>query len=161
MKGEPFYADGSRVLTPGAFEFVLGGELKRALRTQTFLTLVAVEARRVWDGLTIAADDGTLAELAEVLGHEVRDTDLLSCANPGTLWLALLDTDTEGSQTVIGRLLARIDSYRFSTPVSIAVGAACCPTHAVDAESLMRLAVSRPVLSARRGVHPASPMDRT
>jgi hypothetical protein len=161
MKSGPFYADGSRVLTPGAFEFVLGTELKRALRAQTFLTLVAVEARRVWDGLTIPADEGTLEELAELLGHEVRDTDLLACSNRGTLWLVLLDADTEGSQTVIGRVVSRIDSYRFSTPVSIAMGAACCPTHAVDAESLMRVAVSGPRVSAGRGIQPASPMDRT
>ena len=30
----------SRVLTPGAFEFVLDSELKRAVRSQNFLTLV-------------------------------------------------------------------------------------------------------------------------
>lgn len=161
MTAGPFYADGSRVLTPGAFEFVLGSELKRALRAQTFLTLVAVEARRLWEGLTIAADDGTVAELADVLACEVRNTDLLACAGRGTLWLALLDTDGDGSQTVIDRLVARIDSYRFSTPVSVAVGVACCPTHGVDADSLMRLAAARPVLSARRAVDPTSSMDRT
>lgn len=161
MKSGHFYADGTRVLTPGAFEFVLGSELRRALRAQTFLTLVAVEARRVWDGLTIVADDGTLAELAEILGHEVRGTDLLASNTGGTLWLALLDTDVNGSHAVIERVVARIDGYRFSTPVSIALGAASCPTDAVDAESLMREAVSRPMLSARRAIHPASPMDRT
>ena len=157
----PFLSGGSRLLAPGVFEFVLATELKRALLTQTFLTLVAVEARRVWEGLTVAADDGTIAELAGVLGDELRDTDLLASTARGTLWLALPDTDTEGSHTVIDRLVTRVDGYRFSTPVSIAVGAACCPTHAVDAESLMRIALSRPSLSARRGVHPARPMDRT
>jgi GGDEF domain-containing protein len=161
MKSGPFYADGSRLLTPGAFEFVLAGELKRALRAQTFVTLVAVEARRVWDGLTITADDGTVAELAEILGQEVRDTDLLAGAPRGTLWLVLPDTDAEGAQSVVARVVNRIDNHHFSTPVSIAVGAACCPTHAVDADSLMREAVSRPMLSARRGIDPTTSMDRT
>ncbi len=161
MKNGPFYTDGSRLLTPGALEFALAAELKRAMRAQTFVALVAVEARRVWDGLTIAADDGTVSELAEILGREVRDTDLLGCASRGTLWLVLPDTDTEGSQAVISRVVTRIDSHRFATPLSIAVGAACCPTDAVDAENLMREAISRPMLSARRGIDPAIPMDRT
>lgn len=161
MTSAPCSADGSRVMTPAAFEAVLGSELKRAARAQTFLTLVAVEARRVWDGLTIAADDGIVAELAGILEHEVRDTDLLASGTRGALWLILLDADPRGSQAVIDRVVARIDGYRFSTPVSVAVGAASCPTHAADAESLMRLAVSRPMLSAGRRVHPIRPMERT
>jgi GGDEF domain-containing protein len=161
MTSGPFYADGFRVLTPGAFDFVLASELKRALRAQTVVTLVAVEARRVWEGLTIAADDDTVAELAEILGREVRDTDRLACTGRGTLWLVLPDTDGEGSQVVIARVVNRLDGHRFSTPLAIAVGAACCPTHAVDAEALMREAVSRPMLSARRGMDPAFSMDRT
>ena len=37
-----FFAEGSRLLTPNAFEFVLDGELKRAVRSQNFLTLVVL-----------------------------------------------------------------------------------------------------------------------
>jgi hypothetical protein len=161
MKPGAFYADGSRLLTPSAFEFALSAELKRAMRARTFVTLVAVEARRVWDGLTVAADDGTVAELAGILAREVRDTDLLASESMGTVWLALPDTDLEGSQAVIARVVTRIESHRFSAPLFVAVGAACCPTHAVDAESLMREAVSRPMVSTRRPFDHALPMDRT
>ena len=41
-----FYEENSRLLTPGAFEFVLDSELKRAVRSQNYLTLVTVEASR-------------------------------------------------------------------------------------------------------------------
>ena len=45
MTSSSFYEEGSKVLTPGAFEFVLDSELKRAVRSQNFLTLVVVEAK--------------------------------------------------------------------------------------------------------------------
>ena len=57
-----FYEDGAKVLTPGAFEFVLDSELKRAVRSQNFLTLVTLEASREWEGMTMTADEGTLQE---------------------------------------------------------------------------------------------------
>ena len=41
---DPFFEEGSRLLTPAAFEFVLDGELKRAVRSQNFLTLVVFDA---------------------------------------------------------------------------------------------------------------------
>ena len=55
-----FYEEGSKLLTPGAFEFVLDSELKRAVRSQNYLTLVTVEASREWEGMTVTADDGTV-----------------------------------------------------------------------------------------------------
>jgi len=61
-----FEEEGSRLLTPHAFEFVLDGEMKRAVRSQNYLTLVALETRREWDGMTVTADDGTLDEVARI-----------------------------------------------------------------------------------------------
>jgi GGDEF domain-containing protein len=151
MASDSFFEDGSRVLTPHAFEFVLDGELKRAVRSQNFLTLVVLEARREWEGLEVTADDGTVDEVAQLIGREVRDTDLLGRTERGTLSLVLLDADLDNSTRVIDRLVARIDSYDFPTPLRISVGAACYPTHAVDADSLKRQAVSRPVVSWRGG----------
>ena len=151
MASDSFFEEGSRVLTPHAFEFVLDGELKRAVRSQSFLTLVVLETRREWEGLEVTADDGTVDEVAQLVGREVRDTDLLGKSEGGTLSLVLLDADYDNSTRVIDRLVARIDSYDFPTPLRISVGAACYPTHAVDAESLKRQAVSRPVVSWRGG----------
>jgi hypothetical protein len=63
MTSSSFYEEGSKLLTPGAFEFVLDSELKRAVRSQNYLTLVTVEASREWEGMQVTADDGTLQEV--------------------------------------------------------------------------------------------------
>lgn len=154
-----FYEEGSRVLTPDAFQFVLETELKRAIRSQTFLTLVVVDAKREWDGVSVTADDGTVRDLAEMVSNEVRDTDLVSQTASGRMSLALLDADFDSSRAVIGRLLAHLDSYEFGTPLSIAVGAACYPTHAVDADSLRREAIAHPVVNRRLGIEQRSKED--
>jgi GGDEF domain-containing protein len=148
---DSFFEEGSRLLTPNAFEFVLDGELKRAVRSQNFLTLVVLEAKREWEGLMVTADDGTVDEVAQIVGKEVRDTDLIGHTEKGTLSLVLLDADYDNSARVIDRLVQRIDSYDFPTPLRISVGAACYPTHAVDSSSLKRQAISRPVVSWRGG----------
>ena len=153
MSGSSFYEEGTRLLTPGAFEFVLDSELKRAVRSQNFLTLVVLEASREWEGMTVTADEGTLHEVAEIIGREVRDTDLLGHTEKGTLALVLLDADFEHSTRVIDRLINRIESYEFATTLRIAVGAACYPTHAVDSESLKRQAMSRPIANWRGGIN--------
>jgi hypothetical protein len=151
MTSSSFYEEGSKLLTPGAFEFVLDSELKRAVRSQNFLTLVVVEAAREWEGMTVSADDGTVHQVAQIIGKEVRDTDLIGHTDKGVLALVLLDADFEHSTRVIDRLVARIENYEFPNALRIAVGAACYPTHAVDALSLKRQAMSRPLVNWRGG----------
>ena len=150
MSDSLFEAD-NRLLKRHAFEFVLDGELKRAVRSQNFLTLVTLETNREWDGMSVTADDGTVEEVAEIVRHEVRDTDLLGFTNGGMLSLVLLDADYDNSTKVIDRLIQRMEHYDFPTPLRISVGAACYPTHAVDADSLKRQAISHPVVSWRGG----------
>ena len=147
---DPFYEQDTRLLKPHAFEFVLDGELKRAVRSQNYLTLVTLETNREWDGMTVTADDGTVEEVAGLIRNEVRDTDVLGYTTSGLLSLVLLDADYENSTKVIDRLIQRMDHYDFPTPLRVSVGAACYPTHAVDAESLKRQAVSHPVVNWRR-----------
>jgi hypothetical protein len=149
MTSRSFYEEGSKLLTPAAFEFVLDGELKRAVRSQNFLTLVVVEASREWEGMMVTADDGTVHEVAQIIGKEVRDTDLMGRTDKGVLSLVLIDADFDHSTRVIDRLVSRIENYEFATALRIAVGAACYPTHAVDAESLKREALSRPITNSR------------
>ena len=152
MTSSSFYEEGSKLLTPGAFEFVLDTELKRAVRSQNFLTLIVVEASRESEGVTVMADDGTVQEVAEVIGREVRDTDVLGHTDTGALALILLDTDFDHSTRVIDRVVSCIENHAFPTALRIAVGAACYPTHAVDAESLKHHAMSRPIVNWRVGV---------
>src|SRR4051812_21273547 len=146
-----FYQDNSKVLTRGAFAFVLDSELKRAVRSQNFLTLVTLETSREWEGMTVTADEGTLQEVADIVGREVRDTDVLGHLDRGTLTLVLLDADFDSSTRVIDRVVSRIENYEFANALRIAVGAACYPTHAVDAESLKRQAMTRPIVNWRGG----------
>lgn len=152
MNSSSFYEEGSKLLTPGAFEFVLDSELKRAVRSQNFLTLIVFEASREWEGMQISADDGTVQQVAQLIGREVRDTDLLGHTDRGMLALVLLDADFEHSTQVIDRLFSRIENYEFPTALRIAVGAACYPTHAVDADSLKRSALARPIVNWRGGL---------
>jgi PleD family two-component response regulator len=152
MTRDDFFEEaGSRVLTPNAFGFVLEGELKRAVRSQNFLSLVVLETRREWEGFEVTADDGIVEVVAQVVSREIRDTDLIGKTEKGTLSLVLLDADLDGSTRVIDRVMARIGNYHFQAPLRISVGAACYPTHAGDADSLKRQAVSRPVVSWRGG----------
>jgi len=152
-----FEEDGSRLLKAPAFEFVLDGEMQRAVRSENYLTLVVLETRREWDGMTVTADDGTLDEVARIVGHEVRDTDVLGSTETGLLSLVLLDADYENGTKVIDRLVQRIDDYEFTTPLRISVGAACYPTHGIDPDSLKHQALSHPVVNWRGG----SPESRT
>ena len=151
MTGDPFLTEDFRVLTPEAFDFVLNNELKRAVRSQNFLTLVVLETQREWDGITVTADDGTLDEVARIIGHEVRDTDLIGSTDTGLISLALLDADYENGTKVIDRLVQRIDDYEFTSPLRISLGAACYPTHAGDPDSLKQQALSHPVVNWRAG----------
>lgn len=146
MTPDHFLEEDFRVLTPEAFEFVLSNELKRAVRSQNFLTLVLVEP-------TIAGAPGggngereqAVREVARLISREVRETDLLSHTDKGQLSVVLLDADLPNSMRVIERLMSRLEHYEFPRPLAIDVGAASCPTHGADADSLRRAAEARPV----------------
>ncbi len=139
-----FLDEDFRVLTPEAFDFVLNNELKRAVRSQTFLTLLLLEPTpRVRPGETVETV-GSVRAVARLVSREVRETDLLA-HDDDRLSVVLLDADLQSSMRVVDRLMSRFEHYEFPTPLAIEVGAACCPTHGADAESLRRAAEARPV----------------
>ena len=140
MVEEGFSDYDSRVLTPEVFDVVLNNELKRAIRSQNFLTLLVVEPTP----RTAEGERRKLArELARVISREVRETDILSPDAQGRLSVVLLDADFQNSIYVVARLMERIEHYEFTTPASISIGAACCPTHGADIESLRSAAASQ------------------
>jgi GGDEF domain-containing protein len=147
-----FFEGDSNLLTAGAFEFVLDSELKRAVRSQNFLTLVTVDASGESEGDAVPADDGTLRDVAELIGRELRDADLIGRTGRGSLALALLDADMEHAERVINRLVSRLETHGFSAPLRVVLGAASYPTHAVDAGALKREALARPVARWRGGL---------
>ena len=143
MADDPFLEEDLRVLTPEAFDFVLNNELKRAVRSQNFLTLLVVDPTPQEPERASKGD--VVREVARLVSREVRETDLLSQSNGGQLSIVLLDADLHNSMHVIDRLVSRFAHYEFPTAVAIEVGAACCPTHGADADSLRRAAETRPV----------------
>lgn len=146
MAADPFLDEDHRVLTSEAFEFVLQNELKRAVRSQNFLTLVHVEPTiRDVEGSAKSDRDHAVREIARLVSRDVRETDLLAHTDKGRLSIVLLDADLQNSIAVIDRLMSRLDHYTFPLPLTIQVGAACCPTHGADVESLRRAAEAQPV----------------
>ena len=131
----------SDVLTPETFDFVLANELKRAARSQNFVTLVLMQPRA--EGRAEAVQ-----ETAGLVSNELRETDLLGLDEAG-VWMVLLDTDLPNSSRVIDRLMGRLQHYQFTAPIDIEVGAACCPTHGADVATLRRVASE-----ARRAIRP-------
>ena len=120
------------VLTTETFDFALTNELKRAQRSQNFVTLVQMEPRT---GETAAA----VHEIMRLVSRELRETDMLA-ADATTVSLVLIDADLQNSARVIERVMARLEHYQFTTPVAIGIGAACCPTHGADVDTLKRVA---------------------
>jgi hypothetical protein len=137
-----------RVLTPEAFEFVLTNELTRAVRSQNYLTLLLVEPS-LCDGPR--GGDGERERLVRQVGgldsREIRETDLLAQTESGRLSIVLLDADLQNAIRVVERLASRCEHYHFPRPIEIEIeiGAACCPTHGVDAASLREAAKARVV----------------
>jgi GGDEF domain-containing protein len=146
VTADSFLDEDFRVLTSEAFDFVLNNELKRAVRSQNFLTLVHVEPRI--QGVPNGGNgdrEKAVREIARLISREVRETDLLALTGHGRLSIVLLDADMPNSIGVIERLMSRLEHYQFPQPLAIEVGAACCPTHGADVESLRRAAEARPI----------------
>ena len=135
-----------RALPPEVFDFVVSNELKRAIRSQNFLTLLVVDP-------TPSSPEGQRSqlarELARVIGRVIRETDILSPGVDGRLSLVLLDADFDSSMRVVDRLMTWVEHYEFRTPATFSIGAASCPTHGVDLATLRSAAAARPVPSRR------------
>jgi len=138
--------DDPRALPPEVFDFVVNNELKRAIRSQNFLTLLVVDP-------TPRSEEGQRSqlarELARVIGRVVRETDILSPGVDGQLSLVLLDADFDSSMRVVDRLMTWVEHYEFRTPATFSIGAASCPTHGVDLATLRSAAAARPIQSRR------------
>jgi len=130
------------VLNHEMFDFVLANELKRAVRSQNFVTLVMVQPRT---GERASA----VEEITRLVDPELRETDLLA-ADADTLWMVLLDADLQNATRVIERVMSRLEHYHFTVPLDIDVGAACCPTHGADAVTLKRAAAAALTRLTRR-----------
>ena len=93
MTADPFLDEDFRVLTSEAFDFVLNNELKRAVRSQNFLTLVLSNRRRGAQNGGHGDRDQAVREIARLISREVRETDILAHTANGRLSIVLLDAD--------------------------------------------------------------------
>ena len=130
------------------FDFVLANELKRAARSQNFVTLVVMEPRAVNRAAAVR-------ELAALVARELRETDLLA-ADDERVWMVLLDADRENSQCVMGRVMSRMQHYQFATPVGLMTGAGCCPTDGADIATLRSAALAARTALPDRAPHPTA-----
>jgi GGDEF domain-containing protein len=145
--------DFGTLLTRQAFDFYLRLQLKRAVRSQNFMTLLMLVGQREWADVLVSGDAGMMHDVAEVIRFEVRITDAIGRADEGTLGVLLLDADFEQSRGVIGRLVSRIADQAFTTMQRLTIGAATCPTHGAEADALRQQALSRVIVNWRAG-HP-------
>ena len=151
---DSFSDEEHRMLSPDAFEFVLNNELKRAVRSQNFLTLVHVETCREWEGMMVTADDGTLEEVGRLIRRRsATPTCWVIPTRARSGWSC--STPTSISPRASSSAWSPGSGYQFPTALRIAIGAACYPTHAIVADSLKREALSRPLVNWRGGVLPS------
>ncbi len=146
----------SKLLTPGALQFVLNRELRRAVRAHSTLTLVVVKADRDRNGGQVPADETTVREIGALLEQEMREDDLVGFLEPGLLAMVLVHTDYGRAQRVVDRLIDGLETHSFPGAVRVVIGAACYPTHAMGAASLRRWAVSHPIVTCRGGSRSAA-----
>src|SRR5262245_62118079 len=101
--GSAFYQGGAKLLKPEEFRFVVDSELKQALRSQSYMTLILIAAWCGSDELSVVADQWTLNKIALVFGKTIRDTDFLGRIDNGLLGVVLWDADYDRSKKVIDR----------------------------------------------------------
>lgn len=160
MTDPRLYDAASGLLTREAFSFMVDHQVEHAKRAQEFLTLVVFLVERRWRELVhrdwrehaVAADDWIMKEMARLIRHAVRSTDLLARTATGAVSMLLVGVDGEGARGVIERVNVHLRRYRATPTLQISVGAACCPTDAVRGDELRRTARSR----AARGAISAS-----
>jgi GGDEF domain-containing protein len=152
MTDPRFYDAASGLLTREAFSFMVDHQLEHAKRAQEFVTLVVFLVERRWRELVVerdwrehavAADDWIVKEMARLIRHAVRSTDLLARTASGAISMLLVGIDGEGARGVIERVNVHLRRYRATPTLQISVGAACCPTDAVRGDELIHTARSR------------------
>jgi hypothetical protein len=147
---EPSAVPPKRVVLPASwFRFILPWMLRQAIRRSDFLSLVTIRSSREYIGLSVEVASQSLAELAEVVGPSLRETDLMGELEDGQLGLLLMHADEDAASRVIQRFGETLGDVRFSVSLGFAIGSACCPTNGIDMNGLLTHALAHPVLNVR------------
>ena len=101
MNAESFLDDEDfRLITARAFDFMFKNELKRAMRSQNYVTLLTIRPTPLASG----EHTQLTREVARLVSRQLRETDLLSQDRDDRLSVVLLDADHQSSLTVVDRL---------------------------------------------------------
>ncbi len=121
-------------------------ELRRALRKETFLSVLMVDIdhfKRFNDGLGHEAGDAVLRELARLLQSQLRAEDIACRYGGDELLLVLPEADVEAAQKFAERLQTTIRATQIQhygkvlDGLTLSVGIACYPQHATDVGELI------------------------
>lgn len=151
-------------------EEVLDREAAKAKRTGLPLTLLMMDVnnfKRVNDELGHAAGDDLLRRIADAVKGCVRSADYHPCRYGGDEFLVLLAaTNLEGALGVGERILKEVGGMeqlpRLSNgkTVSVAIGAACYPTHGTTIKEVMASADKAMYEAKRQGGNALKEADR-
>jgi GGDEF domain-containing protein len=92
---------------------------------------------------TTDAFGSSVSELARLIRHTVRETDLVGYTTEGMLSLMLESTTGDRVAYVLERLDAPLERFATASTLRISIGAASCPTDAIRLEELLRHAMSQ------------------
>ena len=140
----------SRIMTPRVLQFVLNRELQKALKSRTAFTVVTITVER---SATERTDERTLSEIDELIEQGMRERDFIGHVEAGSIAVVLLNSDYPRAMRVADRFVAGLEGRQFPALLKIIIGAACYPTHATSATSLIRWALSHPVSTWKPGRH--------
>jgi len=124
------------VLEKEFFDFLTRFEINRAIRYQSFATLLFLEPDQEFH------NGVTLKIFARILKEEFRDTDIVGRVNHGRFGVILLHADSQSSFAAGERLRSRIENYLFSENKkgTISLGGACFPKNTTSCKDLIFMA---------------------
>ncbi len=137
--GAVMFAFGN-VFNRQSFLFMLSLEVKRSRRYQDYLSLLSL----TFDHLDPSPGESpsiSLKTLAHLIKSELRDTDIVGQDGGNRLLVMLPYADTEAAHKVRGRLEKYLQDYGFGrNGFTIEINEVCFPTHATNADELLRMA---------------------
>jgi diguanylate cyclase (GGDEF)-like protein len=134
------------VLNHRAFQESLETELRRARRESWSVSIVAIDVdgfREMNDSRGHAHGDAALVAVAEGLASNLRPGDLCGRVGGDEFMLALSNCDAQNAQATVARLREAVDARAVAAAVgsiSLSVGIAEFPRHAIGRADLMRFA---------------------
>jgi diguanylate cyclase (GGDEF)-like protein len=155
------------VLNHRAFQDALEVELRRARRESWSVAIVAVDVdgfRELNDSRGHAFGDAALAAVAEGLSTDLRPGDICGRVGGDEFMLVLSGCDAHSAQEVVGRLRTAVEARAAAAdvaPLTLSVGIAEFPRHAIGRAELMRFADGAMYWSKSSGVGITSTYSET